>query len=273
MEQTFWEAHGNQVSAAITMVISVLIAVTVDRLVFGRAEAAAARVDTDVFSREARTRLRLLRRLLFVGIILIGAALALSQFAEIKRLATGILASTAVLGLVIGYAGRQVIANAVAGVVIAITQPLRIGDLVTINEQEGRVADIGLSFTSIDTGNGDLLVIPNEQLTSSGVLNNSAGSARAPTVVSVWLPPSADLDAARKAIEGGGRPRRQPRLAQRRRRGATRIQGRPRRGEVPRRPAGGPARSRPIGAAQGRIAGRIRTYLKLSSTPLPFLTR
>ena len=204
MEQTFWEAHGNQVSAAITMVISVLIAVTVDRLVFGRAEAAAARVDTDVFSREARTRLRLLRRLLFVGIILIGAALALSQFAEIKRLATGILASTAVLGLVIGYAGRQVIANAVAGVVIAITQPLRIGDLVTINEQEGRVADIGLSFTSIDTGNGDLLVIPNEQLTSSGVLNNSAGSARAPTVVSVWLPPSADLDAARKAIEDAG---------------------------------------------------------------------
>jgi small-conductance mechanosensitive channel len=203
-EQTFWEAHGNQVSAAITMLVAIGIAIVVDRLVFGRAEAAASRVDTQTFSREARTRLRLFRRLLFVGIILIGAALALSQFAEIKRLATGILASTAVLGLVIGYAGRQVIANAVAGVVIAITQPVRIGDLVTIDETEGRVADIGLSFTSIDTGNGDMLVVPNERLTSSGVLNNSAGSARAPTVVSIWVPPATDLDAARTAIEAAG---------------------------------------------------------------------
>jgi small-conductance mechanosensitive channel len=203
-EQTFWEAHGNQVSAAITMVIAIVIAVVVDRLVFGRAEAAAARVDTQVFSREARTRLRLLRRLLFVLIILLGAALALSQFAEIKRLATGILASTAVLGLVIGYAGRQVIANAVAGVVIAITQPLRIGDMVTLDEHEGRVADIGLSFTSIDAGNGEMVVVPNEILTSSGIVNNSVGSARAPTVVSIWLPAATDIDAARAAIEAAG---------------------------------------------------------------------
>ncbi len=202
--QTFWEAHGNQVSAAITMLVAIGIAVLVDRVIFGRAEDAASRVDTNVFSREARTRLRLLRRLLFVVIILIGAALALSQFAEIKRLATGILASTAVLGLVVGYAGRQVIANAVAGVVIAITQPVRIGDLVTIAEREGRVADIGLSFTSIDAGNGEMVVIPNEHLTSNGVVNNSVGSARAPTVVSIWVPPGTDLDAARTAIEGAG---------------------------------------------------------------------
>ena len=73
------------------------------------------RMDTGQFSREARTRLRLIRRLLFVAIILIGVALALSQFTSIKRFATGLLASTALLGIIIGFAGRQVIANFVGG--------------------------------------------------------------------------------------------------------------------------------------------------------------
>jgi small-conductance mechanosensitive channel len=204
MEQTFWQAHGNEVSAAITMVIAIAIAFIVDRLLFGRAEAAVQRVDTQTFSREARTRLRLFRRLLFVLIILIGAALALSQFAEIKRLATGILASTAVLGLVIGFAARTMIANAVAGVVIAVTQPIRIGDQVTIGEHEGRVADVSLNFTSIDTGDGDMIIVPNEQLTTNVIVNNSSGSARAPAVAAIWVPPATDLDAARGAIEAAG---------------------------------------------------------------------
>jgi small conductance mechanosensitive channel len=204
MNQTFWEQHGNEVSAAIALLVAILIAVIVDRLVFGRAEAAAAKVDTRVFSREARTRLRLFRRLLFVIIIAIGVAVALSQFAEIRRLATAILASTAVLGIIVGFAGRQVIANAVAGVVIAITQPLRIGDLVTVEEREGRVADISLTYTSIDTGDGDLVLVPNERLTTSVLVNNSAGSARSPAVVSIWVPAEADLDAARSAIEAAG---------------------------------------------------------------------
>jgi small-conductance mechanosensitive channel len=203
MEQSFWQAHGNEISAAITMLIAIGIAFLVDRLVFGRAEAAAARVDTGVFSREARTRLRVFRRLLFVLILLFGAALALSQFAEIKRLATGILASTAVLGLVIGFAARNVIANAVAGVMMAITQPLRIGDLVAIEENEGRVADIALTYTWIDAGDGRLIVVPNERLTTSVIVNRSSGGASAPVVVSIWVPAATDIAEARKAIEAG----------------------------------------------------------------------
>lgn len=204
MHQTFWQQHGNEVSAAITIVVSIVIAVIVDRLVFGRAEAAAQRVDTQTFSREARTRLRVFRRLLFVLIILIGVALALSQFAEIKRLATGLLASTAVLGLVIGFAGRNVIANAVAGVMLAITQPLRIGDLVSVEEQEGRVADIALTYTSIHGDNGKLIVIPNEKISTVAVVNRSGGAASAPTVASIWVPPGIDVAAARGVIEAAG---------------------------------------------------------------------
>jgi small-conductance mechanosensitive channel len=204
MDQTFWQAHGNEVSAAITVLVAVAIAVIVDRSIFGRAEAAAARVDTQVFSRAARTRLRVFRRLLFVLIILIGVALALSQFAEIKRLATGVLASTAVLGIILGFAARNVIANAVAGVLMAIAQPIRIGDMITIEESEGRVADIALTSTKIDADDGTLIVVPNEKLTQSVVVNRSAGSARAPATATIWVPPYSDIEVARKAIEAAG---------------------------------------------------------------------
>jgi small-conductance mechanosensitive channel len=204
VEQTFWQRHGDEISAAVTMLVAIAIAIIVDRLLMGRAVKAAVRMDTGELSREARTRLRLIRRLLFLAIILIGVALALSQFASIKRFATGVLASTAVLGIIIGFAGRQVIANFVSGVLIAFTQPIRIGDLVTIGDEvHGRVVDIALTYTRVDPGDGSLIVVPNEKVATDVVVNQSAGNSAAPVTVDVWLRPDADVDQARGTLEKG----------------------------------------------------------------------
>jgi small-conductance mechanosensitive channel len=203
-EQSFWQQHGDEVSAAITIAVAVLVAIVVDRLLIGGALRATTRMDTGELSREARTRLRLVRRLLFLAIILIGVALALSQFTSIKRFATGVLASTAVLGIIIGFAGRQVIANLVSGVLIAITQPIRIGDLVSIGDEvHGRVTDIALTYTRVDAGDGSLVVVPNEHVATDVVVNHSAGDSHAPVTVDVWLRPDADVEAAKAALEKG----------------------------------------------------------------------
>jgi small-conductance mechanosensitive channel len=124
-------------------------------------------------SRSTRTRLRILRRLLLAAIIVVLAALALSQFTELKRLATGILASTAVIGLVVGFAAQHTIGNMVAGVQIAVSQPIRIGDRVSFEETEGRVTDITLSYTYVDPGDGSSVVIPNQLLVEGIVHNHS----------------------------------------------------------------------------------------------------
>jgi small conductance mechanosensitive channel len=109
-----------------------------------------------------------------------------------------------VLGIIIGFAGRQVIANLVAGVVVAFTQPIRIGDLVSIGDDvHGRVVDITLTYTSVDAGDGSLVVVPNEKVTTDFVVNHSAGNASAPITIDVWLRPDADVEAARKALEHG----------------------------------------------------------------------
>lgn len=130
-------------------------------------------------SRSTKTRLRILRRLLFLAIFLVLAALALSQFTDLKRLATGILASTAVIGLVIGFAAQHTIANMVAGVQIAVAQPIRIGDRIGFDEVEGRVTDITLSYTYVDPGNGSSVVIPNQLLVEGIVHNHSTDDTKA----------------------------------------------------------------------------------------------
>lgn len=205
MDETFWQANGNWISAAVSIAVAVALATVIDRFLIGRAERATESMETAQFSREARTRLRLIRRLVFVAIILIGVALALSQFASIKRFATGILASTAVLGLIIGFAGRTVIANFVAGVLMTIRQPIRIGDLITIGDDvHGRVMDIALTYTSVDRGDGALLVVPNETVVNEVVINHSSGNPRAPVTVELILPLETDLERARQVLEGTG---------------------------------------------------------------------
>ncbi|MGA8746480.1 MAG: mechanosensitive ion channel domain-containing protein [Solirubrobacterales bacterium] len=130
-------------------------------------------------SRSTRTRLRVLRRLVLLAIFLVLAAIALSQFTELKRLATGILASTAVIGLIVGFAAQHTIANMVAGVQLAITQPIRIGDRIAFEEIEGRVTDITLSYTYLDPGDGSAVVIPNQMLVDGIVHNRSTGDTQA----------------------------------------------------------------------------------------------
>src|ERR1700759_116765 len=130
-------------------------------------------------SRGTRTRLTILRRLLLLAAILVVAAIVLAQFTSLGRLAAGIFASTAVLGLIIGFAAQNTISNIIAGVLIAVTQPIRIGDRVGFEEFEGRVTDITLSYTYVDPGDGSSVVIPNQMLVQGIVHNHSAADSRA----------------------------------------------------------------------------------------------
>jgi small-conductance mechanosensitive channel len=188
MEQTFWQAHGDEISAGITLVLTVIFAYALDRLVIGYATKLASRMGPST-SRQTRTRLRVVRRLLFVTIILLGAALALSQFTEIKRLAAGVLASTALLTLIAGFAAQQALGNVVAGLLIAVTQPLRIGDLVELEEGMGRVRDISLSFTSVAVDDGRVLIVPNQILMTTPLFNHSLdGTSEQPAASQTSLP-------------------------------------------------------------------------------------
>ena len=129
-------------------------------------------------SRSTKTRLRFLRRVLILVVVLVVVALVLAQFTELNRLATGILASTAVAAAIIGLAAQQTLGNLIAGIQIAISQPIKIGDRITFEEIEGRVTDVTLSYTYVDPGDESIFVIPNSMLLEGVVHNHSSGDTQ-----------------------------------------------------------------------------------------------
>lgn len=189
------------ITAAVTAIVAIALAQIVDRAISRRGGRIAARMPGEL-SPVASTRLRLVRRIVYAAIIVIGIALALSQFAAVKRVATGVLASSAVLGLVVGYAARQTLANAVAGVLLAISQPIRIGDFVTFEDETGVVEDVRLTYTYIHTDDGRRVIVPNERLAQNTIENHTIVDPRVRVEASVWIPREVDAIQALTALRG-----------------------------------------------------------------------
>src|SRR5215218_9357204 len=120
---------------------------------------------------ESVTRYRVLRRSLMTAIVTVGILSAALVIPEVRAIAGGLLASSAVIGIVVGLAAQRPLANFVAGVVIAFTQPLRLGDRVTVDDVGGTVEEIGLTYTFIRADDNTRLVIPNEKLASDTIRN------------------------------------------------------------------------------------------------------
>jgi small-conductance mechanosensitive channel len=146
------------------------------------------------------TRYRGLRRTLMAAIVFVGLLSALLVIPQIRTVAGGVLASSAVIGLVIGFASQRTIGNVVAGVLIAVSQPLRLGDEVEVEGTHGVVEEIGLTYTWIRTRDNDRLVVPNERLASETIRNATIRSAETFAEATVEVP-SANLRATVKALE------------------------------------------------------------------------
>jgi small-conductance mechanosensitive channel len=157
----------------------------------------------------AATRYGILRRSVMTAIIFVGVLSGLLVVPQVRAVAAGLLASSAIVGLVVGLAAQRPLANFVAGVVIAFTQPLRLGDTVLIDEVQGVVEEIGLTYTFIRTAENKRLVIPNEKLASDTILNSTIVSREKLAQVSIQVPLDKDLDAVVDLLktETAGDPR------------------------------------------------------------------
>ena len=144
---------------------------------------------------ETVTRYRVLRRSLIALIFFIGVFSALLVIPQVRAVAAGILASSAVIGIVVGFAAQRTIGNFVAGILIAFTQPLRIGDEVEVQGAKGIVEEIGLTYTWIRTRDYDRVAVPNEKLASDTIRNSTIRSPETLAEVTVQVPLAADLRA------------------------------------------------------------------------------
>src|SRR5690348_14643225 len=97
----------------------------------------------------AMTRYRVLRRSVTTAVLVVGILSALLVIPQVRAVAGGLLASSAVLGIIVGFASQRTLGNFVVGLLIAFTQPLRLGDSVTLEDNEGVVEEIGLIYTFV----------------------------------------------------------------------------------------------------------------------------
>jgi small-conductance mechanosensitive channel len=155
---------------------------------------------------EAMTRYRVLRRSITATIFFVGTLSALLVIPQVRAVAGGLLASSAVVGIVVGFASQRTLGNFVAGLLIAFTQPVRLGDAVVIEDTAGVVEEIDLIYTFVRTEDGDRLVVPNEKLASDTIRNSTIRSREKVAEITLQVPLGQDLaavvDRLRSLAEG-----------------------------------------------------------------------
>jgi small-conductance mechanosensitive channel len=142
----------------------------------------------------AETRYRVLRRAVMAMIVFIAVMSALLVIPQVRAIAGALLASSAVIALVVGLASQRTLGNFVAGVMIAVTQPVRLGDHVEIGGVEGGVEDIGLTYTILQLADDSRLIVPNEKLASDTIRNATILHRAQRAEITVQLPLSSDLN-------------------------------------------------------------------------------
>ena len=151
---------------------------------------------------ESATRLQISRRILDAIIWIVAISISLTQFPELRVFSAGLLASAGISGLIVGFAARSTLGNAVAGVTIAFAQPVRIGDEIELRGERGTVEDITLLFTVVRLWDGKRLIVPNDTLSTEVVKNLTLGAVSRIVRVEVLVPPKGDARAVTESLLG-----------------------------------------------------------------------
>jgi small-conductance mechanosensitive channel len=186
----FWK---RAVVSAVVIGLTLLVARVIDH-----------RMAKRTLAPNAATRYRVVRRSVSTAIIFVGVLSALLVIPQVRAIAGGILASSAVIGIVVGFAAQRTLSNFISGLLIAFAQPLRLGDEIRIGSDEGIVEEIGLTYTFIRTQDNARVVIPNEKLASDTIRNWTIRSRETRAEVSVEVPLSSDLRSVVSALRDEG---------------------------------------------------------------------
>lgn len=149
---------------------------------------------------ETATRLHVSRRLVNATIWLVAIALGLTQFPQLRILSAGLLASAGLSGLVVGFAAQSTLGNAIAGVTISFSQPVRIGDDIEVRGERGIVEDIALLFTVLRLSDGKRMIVPNTTLSTEVLKNLSMGGVTKVARPEVLVPPRGDAAGIRSEL-------------------------------------------------------------------------
>jgi len=111
-------------------------------------------------ARKVRTQLNVLKRIVIIVVCILALGMTLITFEKVRQLGTTILASAGIIGIVVGMAAQRTIGTFIAGLQIAFTQPIRIDDVVIVENEWGRIEEITLTYVVVKIWDLRRLVVP-----------------------------------------------------------------------------------------------------------------
>jgi small-conductance mechanosensitive channel len=157
---------------------------------------AAAFGGDSVRGRKATTQIILLRRLLVAVVIVIGAGAILMTFPAVRVVGQSVLASAGLISIVAGLAAQTTLANVFAGIQLTITDSIRVGDVVEVEQESGIVGEITLTYVVVYLWDDRRLILPSSYFVTNPFENWTRWGDRITGVVTMdvdWTVPIADL--------------------------------------------------------------------------------
>ena len=147
-----------------------------------------------------RTRLDVLRRAILAFLVVLVAWSVLEIFPTTQELARTLLASGAVLAVFVGLAFSVPLGNLGAGILLAVAQPVRLGDRISVGDVTGTADEITLIHTVLLTDDDRRIFVPNTQMVSSVVVNRTIQDPRRTLTATLPVGLNAPIDRARRAV-------------------------------------------------------------------------
>ncbi|WP_042877582.1 mechanosensitive ion channel family protein [Cupriavidus necator] len=117
-------------------------------------------VEDNVGARRIHTQTRVLSRIAMTLVVVMGAAMLLMTFPGARQVGASLLASAGVVGLIAGFAAKPVFSNMIAGLQLALTQPIRLDDVLIVEGEWGRVEEITGTYVVLRIWDERRLIIP-----------------------------------------------------------------------------------------------------------------
>jgi len=111
-------------------------------------------------ARKIKTQLQIFKKIVTVVVVILALATMLMTFDKVRQLGTSILASAGIIGIVVGLAAQRTIATLLAGLQIAFTQPIRVEDVVIVENEWGRIEEITFTYVVVRIWDLRRLVLP-----------------------------------------------------------------------------------------------------------------
>ena len=155
----------------------------------------------NLHARRIQTQARVLSRIAMGTIILLGVSLALMTFPAVRQIGTTLLASAGIMGLVAGIAARPVFGNLIAGLQIALAQPIRLDDVVIVEGEWGRIEEISSTYVVVRIWDERRMVVPLSWFIENPFQNWTRSTAQMLGTAFLWLDYRTPMDQVRAELE------------------------------------------------------------------------